>query len=243
MTQFLNVFTIIPAYNESSTIESVIRDVKQYCPQIVVVDDGSSDATADLASAAGVFVLRHIVNRGQGAALQTGIDYALAQGAEVIVTFDADGQHRAEDIDLLVKPILNGQAEVVLGSRFLISNFQFLISNKMSNVKCQMSNVPLLRKLTLKLALLHQWFFTGLKVTDTHCGLRAFSRRAASKIKITQDRMAHASEILDQIAGHKLSFVEAPVQVKYTEYSRRKGQGGVWGSVRVICDYLVGRVV
>lgn len=239
----MKTFIVIPAYHEESTIKLVIQDVQKYCSNIVIIDDGSDDATYQRARATNVHVLRHIVNRGQGAALQTGMMYALRQGADIIVTFDADGQHQPEDIMRLVEPIKEWKADVVLGSRFLISNFQFLISNKKSNVKGKLSNVPLFRRVTLKLALLHQWFFTGLKVTDSHCGLRAFSRSAALKIKITRDRMAHASEILDQIAAQELSFIEVPVSVKYTEYSRVKGQKGFVDSLRVMYEYLVGRIV
>ncbi|MFH1712853.1 MAG: glycosyltransferase family 2 protein [Candidatus Jacksonbacteria bacterium] len=239
----MKIFIIIPAYNEAQTIRQVIQDVQKFCSNIIVVDDGSSDDTYNSARTLGVKVLRHIINRGQGAALQTGIEYAFAQGADIIVTFDGDGQHMPSDIINLIKPIEEGKAEVVLGSRFLISNFKFLISNQCQMTKCQIFKVPLQKIITLKLALLHQWFFSGLKVSDNHCGLRAFSRSAAQKIKITQDRMSHASEILDQIARYKLSYIEVPVSVRYTNYSLYKGQKSFFGSLRIIYDFLMGRVV
>ncbi|MEK9165839.1 MAG: glycosyltransferase family 2 protein [Patescibacteria group bacterium] len=234
------VFTIIPAYNEEHTIAQVITDVQKFCSDIIIVDDGSSDDTYNIAQALGVKVLRHIVNRGQGAALQTGMECALQEGADVIVHFDADGQHDPSNIAYLIEPILRNQAEVVLGSRFLNSKFQIPNSKQISNLKSQ---IPIKKQIILKLAVLHQWFFSGLKVTDNHCGLRAFSRAAAERVKITQDRMSHASEILDQIARHKLKFIEVPVSVKYTDYSLQKGQKSFFGSLRIIYDFFMNRVI
>jgi len=235
----MKVYIIIPAYNEETMISKVIADIKQTISlsNIIVIDDGSQDQTAKIAKQAGAQVLRHIINRGQGAALMTGTDYALRQGAEIIVHFDADDQHQPLDIINLIKPIAEGKAEAVLGSRFLKSKV------KNSSQKFIENYILLSRRIVLKLALMHQWFFSGLKVTDSHCGLRAFSRVAAQKIKITQDRMAHASEILDQIARHKLKFVEAPVNIKYTAYSLQKGQKSLAGSLRIVYDFLMGRIL
>lgn len=219
------VFLIIPAYNENTTIGDVVRDVQKMCSSIIVVDDGSEDGTFEAAHEAGATVLKHIVNRGQGAALQTGITYALKKGADIIITFDADGQHDPSDIPRLIETIIQRKAEAVLGSRFIMPNIR----------------IPFARLIVLRLALLHQWFFTGLKVTDTHCGLRAFSRRAAEVITITQDRMAHASEILEEIARHGLSFVEAPITVRYTAYSLKKGQKNFLGSLKILYEFFIGR--
>ena len=226
------IFFVIPAYNESFVISSVVRAVQKLCSNIIVVDDGSDDDTFSEAKSAGAEVLRHIVNRGQGAALATGVLYSLSKGAEIIVTFDADGQHDPSQINELIEPILQKKTDVVLGSRFLDSKLK---TQNLHNV------IPFTRLIILKLALLHQWFFTGLKVTDTHCGLRAFSRKAAEKITITQDRMAHASEILEEIARHRLSFIEVPVRVRYTAYSLEKGQRSFTGSIRILYDFFVGR--
>src|SRR5262249_33173639 len=144
---------------------------------------GSTDATSSVAIRHPVWLIKHSLNRGQGAALQTGIDFALERGAGIIVTFDADGQHSAGDVDALVRPIQEGSADVALGSRFLGRTV----------------GLPLSRRLILKLAVLFTRIFSRISVTDTHNGLRAFSRTAAECIHITHDRMAHASEILDQI--------------------------------------------
>jgi glycosyltransferase involved in cell wall biosynthesis len=220
------IFVVVPAYNEAEAIGGVLEELRRTGATVVVVDDCSSDATAAIARAAGATVLRHAVNRGQGAALQTGIRYALARDAEIIVTFDSDGQHDAGDLAALVAPIRDGRAEVVLGSRFLEPR----------------SAVPPARRLLLKLAVVFTRLTSGLHVTDAHNGLRALSRRAAASIDIRLDRMAHASELMDQIRRGRLPYAEVAVGVRYTPYARRKGQRGVH-ALRVAFDYLVGRWV
>lgn len=218
------VFAVVPAYNEAQVLGESVRALTAADLRVVVVDDGSTDETAAVARAAGATVLRHAINRGQGAALQTGIAYALRRGAEQIVTFDADGQHGAEAVPELLQPLLEGRADVVLGSRFLDGQ----------------TRVPMFRRLTLKAAIVFTRAMTGMRITDTHNGLRALSRRAAQCIALRQDRMAHASEILDQIAAARLRYIEVPVHIRYSDYSRRKGQGSL-GAFRVALDYLLGR--
>ncbi len=220
------VFVVVPAYNEGPAIEQVVAELRREYPNVVVVDDGSSDETFEAAKRAAPFVLRHLVNRGQGAALQTGIDFALSRGARFVVTFDADGQHCVEDIAAMVEPILRGTCEITLGSRFLGTA----------------ENVPPSRKLTLRLAILFTRIFNGVKLTDAHNGLRAFSRAAAGRIQIKLDRMAHASELIDQITGSGLPFTEVPVRVRYTEYSLGKGQTAR-GAVQIVVHYLLGKVL
>jgi glycosyltransferase involved in cell wall biosynthesis len=218
------VFAVVPAYNEAQVLGESVRALTSADLRVVVVDDGSTDETAAVARAAGATVLRHAINRGQGAALQTGIAYALRRGAEQIVTFDADGQHGAEAVPQLLQPLLEGRADVVLGSRFLDGQ----------------TRVPMFRRFTLKAAIVFTRAMTGMRITDTHNGLRALSRRAAQCIALRQDRMAHASEILDQIAAARLRYIEVPVHIRYSDYSRRKGQGSL-GAFRVALDYLLGR--
>jgi len=202
------VWIVIPAFNEATTLQGVIAGV-QACGMVVVVDDASGDATARIAAEAGVAVLRHPINLGQGAALQTGIDYALARGADVIVTFDADGQHRPGDVLRLVEALQRSHADFALGSRFL-GNSQ--------------ETVPPMRRLLLRAATIFTRMTTGLAVSDAHNGLRAMTARGARSIRLYQNRMAHASEILDQIAVSGLSYVEVPVTIDYTRYSLAKGQ-------------------
>lgn len=220
------VFLVIAAYNEAPCIAEVVREVKASYPNVVVVNDGSADATAREARAGGATVLTHLVNRGQGAALQTGITYALAQGAQYIVTFDADGQHDIADLPALVGPIARGEVDICLGSRFL----------------AQGSNVPALRRVVLAGAVLFTRLTSRVKLTDAHNGYRAFSRRAAERIDLQLDRMAHASEIIDQVHASGLPYKEVPVRVRYTEYSRMKGQKSS-AALRVAFDYLIGRLL
>ncbi len=212
---------ILPAYNEAATIGAVVREIREQYQNVLVVDDGSTDTTGEEARAAGAMVLRHPLNRGQGAALQTGITYALRRGARWLVTFDSDGQHRVEDVPALLEPIQRGDAEVALGSRFL----------------GRAARVPRFRRLVLRGAILFTWAVSGARLTDAHNGLRAFSRRAAEKIDIQLDRMAHASEIVDQIHQMGLEVVEVPVAIRYTDYSRAKGQRSL-GAVKIAFDYL-----
>ncbi len=218
------VYVVVPAYNEELVIRNVIRGLKARCAHVVVVDDGSRDKTSAEATKAGAIVLTHLINRGQGAALKTGIDYALGCGAEVIVTFDSDGQHQAEDMDRLVAPILRGETDVTLGSRFLEPQ----------------SQIPALRKFTLKLGVLFTRLISRVRVTDTHNGLRALSRAAALRIQIRQDRMAHASEILDEIGRLQLRYREVPTKILYSDYTRQKGQRSS-AAFRIAYDFLLGK--
>jgi glycosyltransferase involved in cell wall biosynthesis len=218
--QILNgSWVVIPAYNEAGAVRSVVSAVRQLVPRVAVVDDGSSDSTAAEALAAGAIVIRHAVNLGQGAALATGIRYALDQGAGHIFTFDADGQHDAGSLPVLADTLARTGADVVLGSRTL----------------GRAEGIPTARKLMLRSAVAFTRVHCGLRVSDTHNGLRLFTRHAASLIRISQPRMAHASEILAQIHSLGLRFAEAPVTVRYTEYSLRKGQS-IWAAFGILLD-------
>ena len=218
-------YVVIAAFNEGTAIAEVVGGlVPQY--SVVVVDDGSRDDTAEAAQGAGAHVLRHVINRGQGAALQTGITYALQQGARFLVTFDAYGQHQASDLPALLSPIANGEVEICLGSRFLEPG----------------DAVPMGRRVLLSAAVLFTLITSRVRLTDAHNGLRAFSRKAASCIDIRLDAMAHASELVDQVRDSGLAYREVPVHIKYTEYSMAKGQRSS-AAVRVAFDYIVGRVL
>ncbi|HLH91554.1 MAG TPA: glycosyltransferase family 2 protein [Xanthobacteraceae bacterium] len=203
----MSVWVVIAAFNEARVIADVVAGVARLGYQVVVVDDGSTDETVQRA-APWAHTVRHPVNLGQGAALQTGIDFALQQGAEVIVTFDADGQHRAADIEPLVAALREQAADFALGSRFLGRAIAISTS----------------RRLLLRAATLFTQLTTGLRLTDTHNGLRAMTRLGATRIRLRQNRMAHASEILAQIAASRLPYVEVPVRIEYTAYSVAKGQ-------------------
>jgi polyprenyl-phospho-N-acetylgalactosaminyl synthase len=217
-----DTWVVIAAFNEGKVIRSVVSEVASAGYSVVVVDDGSRDDTAAAAHIADGWVLRHVINRGQGAALQTGIDFALRHGASTIVTFDADGQHCVEDIPSLIGAL--GTADIVLGSRFLGKDIEGATRS---------------RKAMLRVATLVSNYLSGLTLTDAHCGLRAFRAGAAPKLRITQDRMAHASELLRRIKLGGLRVLEVPVTVRYTEHSMQKGQSG-FQAIRILFDYMFG---
>lgn len=220
-----NVWVVVPAFNEASVLESTLSELLQTYSKVVVVDDGSTDDTRLIALASGAIVLTHLVNLGQGAALQTGINYALEEGASHIVTFDSDGQHDPADISRLFLIMRDNDCDVVLGSRFV----------------GEVVDLPFARRCLLKLAVLFTRFSTGLNLTDTHNGLRLLTANAAKKIHLTQNKMAHASEILEQISTLELSYCEAPVTVRYTDYSLKKGQR-LSDSVGILIDLVIGRI-
>jgi polyprenyl-phospho-N-acetylgalactosaminyl synthase len=212
-------YIVIAAYNEEKSIGNVISSLlRAGYKDIVVVDDGSPDGTYDAASQFPVTVLRHVINRGQGAALKTGINFAVSSGADIIVTFDADGQHNAADIKKLTEPVLKGEVDVTLGSRFL---------------KEGKTNISFLRKIYLKIGVMIFLLMYGIKLTDSHNGIRAFSRRAAELIDIKCDRMEHASEIVEQIKKKRLRYKEVPVEIRYTEYSLKHGQNYITNSFNI----------
>jgi len=217
-------FIVIPARNEEPVLGAVLDDLVATHPraQVVVVDDGSSDHTPEVAAARRVHVLRHIVNLGQGASLRTGIDYALAMGAEIVVTFDADGQMSASDIPAIVNPLATGDADVALGTRFAVHRPE---------------GMSAARRLLLRAALIFTRLTSGLPVTDVHNGFRALNRKALEAMILTQNRMAHASEIIHEIARLKLRWTEVPVRISYSDYSRRKGQSSL-GAVDILLDLI-----
>lgn len=219
-------WVVIAAYNEGERLAVTLRGLLPFARNVVVVDDGSRDDTAAIAGRFPVWVLKHPINRGQGAALQTGLDFAQAKGAEILVTFDADNQHDANDLPAVIAPVLAGTADIALGSRFL----------------GRVENIPTSRKMILKAGVLFTRFVSRIAVTDTHNGFRAFSRSAAQRIRITQDRMAHASEILDEIRAQGLRYVEVPVTIRYSAATLAKGQSS-WNAVRVAWQFLIGKVI
>jgi len=219
------IWLVMPGFNEGPMIGKTLASVTPWLPNIVVVDDGSSDDTAEIAARAGAHVLRHAINLGQGAALGTGIRYALLQGAELIVTYDADGQHRPEDIEVLLRTQREAGADVVLGSRFLGGA----------------ENMPVSRRWLLKLAATYTRMTTGLHLTDAHNGLRLFTRAAAERMRIRQNRMAHASEMLEWLGSSGLRIAESPVRIVYTDYSLAKGQS-FFSSFNILWDLWSSRL-
>lgn len=220
------LWVVIPAYNEGSVIADVIAEVRSVYPRVVLVDDGSSDDTAGHARAAGAMVVRHPINLGQGAALQTGIEFALRNGAEYVATFDADGQHDINDVPPMAEMLREKGLDVVLGSRFI---------GKVVGMKFG-------RRLLLYAAVVFTRVTTGMKLTDAHNGLRVFTRAGVSRICLCHNRMAHASEILEQIASSKLRYAEYGNTVRYTDYSMAKGQRAS-NAINIVVDLALDRIV
>jgi glycosyltransferase involved in cell wall biosynthesis len=221
------IFFVIPAYNEEKSMGLVIDDLKRAgYKNIIVIDDGSRDNTYAEAKKKGVVALKHIINRGQGAALRTGIDCAIKQGAEFIVTFDSDGQHRVEDLSAMLEPVIKGEVDVTLGSRFL-----------------RKTKMPLGRKILLKGSIVVQWLFYGIKLSDAHNGFRVLSRRAAEQIRIESDRMEHASEIVEEIVKKNIKYEEIPVEIRYSGYSMRKGEGSFFGAIKILFKMIMRRLI
>lgn len=217
------IIVVIPAYNEEKTIVKVINKVKPLVDEIVIVDDGSSDQTAELAEKQGVTVLRHLINRGQGAALQTGNQYALKRGGEIIVHFDADGQFLAEEIKDIVQPLEQGEAEVVFGSRFLEKK----------------SEIPWFKKqIIIPLAHLANKLIIGFSLTDPQSGFRALSRKATEMIQIENDGMAHCSEILYKVFKNNFKIKEIPITVIYHDFGQRFG-----GGIKIIKDLFLAKLM
>lgn len=220
------LFVVIPAFNEATAIGEVIDAVSPLCERVIVVDDCSSDESGSIALDKGADVLTHRINLGQGAALQTGISYALREGARFIGTFDADGQHEPDDLICMLNEIRRTGADVALGSRFLGTA----------------PGMTSARRLTLMAATVFTRLITGLQVSDTHNGIRLFTRAAAARVQISQNWMAHASELLTGIAEAKLHFVEVPVKIHYTAYSMQKGQK-LTGAFVILTDLLSGKLL
>lgn len=220
-----NLWIVIPAFNEAEVIGDVVSRCRAHYEHVVVVDDCSGDETGRQALSSGASVIRHPINLGQGAALQTGIRFALEGGADVIVTFDADGQHRIADVGALTRTQRETGADVVLGSRFLGGT----------------QNMPRFRRLVLRAAVMFTRLTSGMDLTDAHNGLRLLTRQAALRVRILQNRMAHASELIDQFGTLGLKVVEAPVTIVYSEYSLRKGQKSS-NAFNILAELLAARL-
>ncbi|MFP7695702.1 glycosyltransferase family 2 protein [Trueperella sp. LYQ143] len=213
---------VIPLYNEAQVIGDVVRAARHIFPNIVCVNDGSRDASAQRARQAGAIVIDHPINLGQGAALQTGITWLLTYtDARYLVTFDADGQHRTSDAQRMVERADREQLGFVLGSRFLTDTHQ----------------AGFIKKSVLTTAARVTRWRTGMNLSDAHNGLRVLRRDVAAQLHLTMHRMAHASQIIHQLARIDVPWAEEAVTIDYTDYSRAKGQSLLNG-VNIITDML-----
>ncbi len=218
-------FVLVRAFNEGPVIGPVVSELCSVFPHVVVIDDASSDDTPAILRGLPVSVVTHLVNLGAGAAMQTGLRYILEQDADYIVTFDADGQHRVEDALAALAELSTGSCDVVYGSRFLGQSAV---------------NLPVARRLILKAAVRLSNWTSGTRFTDAHNGLRAFSRKAASCVTLSQSGMAYASELTSEFVRHGMRIHEIPVKIIYTAYSLGKGQSS-FNSMNILIDLLVGR--
>lgn len=217
-----DVWVVIPLYNEATVIGDVIEGLLPTFPKVVCIDDGSSDGGGQVARASGARLVSHPINLGQGAALQTGFEYALERGAQFVVTFDADGQHRVVDAATMVQRARDEDLSIVFGSRFLDDR----------------TKPGLLKKIVLKTAVTVTNWTTKTRLTDAHNGLRVIRTDALRLIHLKQDRMAHGTEIIAQLGRTKLPYAEEPVEVLYTEYSKAKGQS-LLNSVNILIDLII----
>lgn len=217
-----DVWLVIPLFNEASVIGDVVRDARKSFPNVVVVDDGSSDNGAVAAESAGAVVVRHPVNLGQGAALQTGFSYTCSvPSMQWVVTFDADGQHQVDDVLVMLDKARAEDLQVVFGSRFLDDR----------------TKAGFAKKAVLRMAVGYTNLTTGTRLTDAHNGLRVLRRDVVEGLDITQNRMAHASELVAQIGEMKVRYGESPVHILYTDYSKSKGQS-LWNSVNILVELM-----
>jgi glycosyltransferase involved in cell wall biosynthesis len=216
-------WVVIPMFNEGRVVEEVVREVRRTFPYVVCVDDGSSDESVQAARAGGAVVVPHPINLGQGASLQTGFAYALRDPLMTeVVTFDADGQHQVSDAEGMVERLRSDPAlRVVIGSRFLDDR----------------TRMTRLRRAVLKTAAVYTRWTTGMALTDAHNGLRVIDRRLLERIHLKQNRMAHASELIDQIGDAKVAWAEYPTHVIYSDYSKAKGQS-LLNSVNILFELI-----
>ena len=218
-----NIMVIVPAYNEKDCLVNVVTSLlRNHYFNIVVIDDGCTPPLKEEICHLPVTYIRHRSNLGQGAALQTGFDYAIKNNADIVITFDADGQHDAADLPALLQPVINNETDISLGSRFLAVN----------------NSIPPFRRIILKQARFINFIFSGLLLSDAHNGLRALNRIALKKISITENRMAHASEMLFEIKKHKLRFMEVAVHIDYSTSIKKRGQSE-WDSIKILFDLVL----
>lgn len=219
----MNIFIIIPAWNEEERIGQVLESLKSLPYKIVVVDDGSADKTYQVASQYPVALLRHRINRIQGAALQTGNDYALSKGADIIVHFDADGQFLVDEIKDVIQPILDDQADIVFGSRFLDKK----------------SEIPWLKeKIYFPIGRFVNRILFGIKLSDPQAGFRAMNREVAQKIRIEQDDFSHCTEIMAKAFEYKLRIKEVPIKVVYHRFGQNLA-----GGIKIVKDLLFSKII
>lgn len=221
-----DIYIIVPCYNEARVIRKTIEELISPQWQIILVDDGSTEDIFPLVQDLPIHFLRHRINLGQGAALETGMEFARRANAKAVIHFDADGQHEVSEINAFISAL--NECDIVLGSRFLRQD--------------DLAKIPYFKRLLLRFARIINWFFTGIMLTDAHNGFRALNAKALSSIHLTENRMAHATEILSQIHEAKLKYKELPCSIRYTAYSKSKGQKW-YNSFNILMDLIANKLM
>lgn len=204
------IWIIIPAYNEENIMGEVLKELFSRGFNMVIIDDGSTDKTYNIARSViennpgRGYLYHHPINRGLGATLKTGIEACLKKNAELMVTFDADGQHDPDDILPVCLPIIKGEADAVIGVR-------------------EFNDMPLVKKISNQLMNLITWIFYGAHVKDSQSGLRAFNKKAALALDIESREYDISSEIIREIKNKNLRMEEVPIKTIYTDYALSKG--------------------
>ena len=220
---------ILPAYNESKVLADVLKTLPKKITKIdqiqtIVVDDGSADNTFEIAKKYADYALRHQINLGVGGATLTGMTFARKIKADIAIVMDSDGQHDSSDIEKMIQPIVDGKVDITIGSR--------LINPK---------GMPKIKIITNKIANFITYLFTGVWVTDSQTGFRAYSKNALNKIKINTTGYEFCTEIFKELRKNNLKFIEIPIKVIYSDYSRKKGQS-IANSVNIIIKLLLGSI-
>lgn len=217
---------IIPCYNEASVVRNTVTEVLELGYNVVVVDDCSRDNSKKELQGLKLYYLRHRANMGQGAALQTGIEFAKKKGAKYFVTFDADGQHDSKDIAGMAEVLLNRNSDIVFGSRFLPGS---------------QTNISGARSFVLNVARYVNFMVSGILLSDAYNGLRIFNAKAAGLLKITENKMAHATEIQMLVAKNKLAYSEFPNNIQYNDYTKQKGLRNIDG-LKIVFEILLFKI-
>ena len=220
----MKTLAVIPAYNEETTIADVLKRTRPFVTKMVVIDDGSSDATAAIAKQEGAIVVSNVMNRGLGAAIGTGFEAAKNFGADMLITLDADGQHDPKEIPIFIKAVEEG-ADAVVGSRMLTG----------------FKGMPWYRRIAQLIGNVVTFVLFGMWVTDSQSGYRAFTKNAFEQIHIRTNRMEVSSELIAEIKRNQLAYKEVPIKAIYTDYSLSKGQSFFVG-IKTVYKLVVRRL-
>ena len=207
--KYKDIYVIVPAYNEEKVIKEIISNLLKKFSNVILVDDGSTDRTFNEIKDLDVKILHHEINLGVGAAVQTGFEYvSTIDSAHAVITFDADGQHLVKDAESMVKEVMTSDADIIFGTRF----------PKFAR------NIPLVKRIALKIITKITYFTTGVSLSDAHNGLKAFKVSALRNLELNFSAYSYESELITQVSKKKLKYTEMPTDIKYTNYSIKKGQ-------------------